>query len=62
MRVTPDGRHVVVAAAEGVTVLARDAATGASRHLRGRGTCATIHGTDGLGMGRAGPRERLDGD
>jgi 6-phosphogluconolactonase (cycloisomerase 2 family) len=58
VRVTPDGRHVVVAASEGVTVLARDSA-GALRHLRGRGTCATIDGTDGLG---ARPRECLDGD
>ena len=57
-----DGRYVVVPAAEGVTVLRRDRATGGLRHLRCRGTCATIDGTDGLGFGRPRAKECLDGD
>ena len=62
VRVSGDGRYVVVGAAEGVTVLRRDRASGRLRQLAGRATCATIDGTDGLGMGRPRHKECLDGD
>ena len=62
VRVSGDGRSVVVGAAEGVTVLRRDRASGRLRQLKGRATCTTIDGTDGLGMGRPRHKECLDGD
>ncbi|MET0816998.1 MAG: hypothetical protein ABWZ67_05560 [Solirubrobacteraceae bacterium] len=63
VRVSADGRYVVVGAAEGTTVLRRDRATGGLRQLKGRATCATVDGTDGLGFGKdERPKECLDGD